>query len=86
MGYFSSFVFAFDFFQFISDGHKFPVLCMDISYDSTTIITAGADRNIKIWGKVDLEIVAVCVSCGFRFIVCVCTEEEEHTHNPWRCY
>lgn len=31
-------------------GHKFPVLCMDISYDSTTIITAGADRNIKIWG------------------------------------
>ena len=31
-------------------GHKFPVLCMDISYDSTTIITGGADRNIKIWG------------------------------------
>lgn len=31
-------------------GHKFPVLCMDISHDSTTIITGGADRNIKIWG------------------------------------
>lgn len=31
-------------------GHKFPVLCMDISSDSTTIITGGADRNIKIWG------------------------------------
>ena len=23
---------------------------MDISYDSTLIITAGADKNIKIWG------------------------------------
>jgi len=32
-------------------GHKFPVLCMDISSDSSTIITAGADRNVKIWGK-----------------------------------
>lgn len=33
-------------------GHKFPVLCMDISHDSTKIITGGADRNIKIWGYV----------------------------------
>jgi U3 small nucleolar RNA-associated protein 12 len=36
-------------------GHKFPVLCMDISYDSTTIITGGADRNIKIWGSVGTQ-------------------------------
>ena len=32
--------------------HKFPVLCMGISYDSTTIVTGGVDRNIKIWGLV----------------------------------
>ncbi|KAK3097407.1 hypothetical protein FSP39_009376 [Pinctada imbricata] len=31
-------------------GHKLPVLCMDISYDSTLIITGSADRNVKIWG------------------------------------
>jgi hypothetical protein len=28
---------------------------MDISYDSTTIITGGADRNIKIWGSVGTQ-------------------------------
>jgi U3 small nucleolar RNA-associated protein 12 len=27
-----------------------PVLCTDISYDSTLIVTGSADRNIKIWG------------------------------------
>uniref|UniRef100_A0A1Q3EWJ3 Putative wd40-repeat-containing subunit of the 18s rrna processing complex n=1 Tax=Culex tarsalis TaxID=7177 RepID=A0A1Q3EWJ3_CULTA len=31
-------------------GHKLPVLCMDISYDSTIIVTGSADRSIKIWG------------------------------------
>ncbi|XP_053312882.1 WD repeat-containing protein 3 [Spea bombifrons] len=31
-------------------GHKLPVLCLDISHDSTIIITGSADRNIKIWG------------------------------------
>ncbi|XP_065338658.1 WD repeat-containing protein 3 [Cloeon dipterum] len=31
-------------------GHKLPVLCMDISYDSTLICTGSADKNIKIWG------------------------------------
>jgi len=31
-------------------GHKLPVLCMDISSDSTLIATGSADRNIKIWG------------------------------------
>lgn len=31
-------------------GHKFPVLCMDISMDSTLIVTGSADKNIKIWG------------------------------------
>ena len=31
-------------------GHKLPVLCMDISADSTLIVTGSADRNCKIWG------------------------------------
>ncbi|XP_038657917.1 WD repeat-containing protein 3 [Scyliorhinus canicula] len=31
-------------------GHKLPVLCMDISYDSHLIATGSADRNVKIWG------------------------------------
>uniref|UniRef100_A0A1Y9H9H7 Small-subunit processome Utp12 domain-containing protein n=1 Tax=Anopheles farauti TaxID=69004 RepID=A0A1Y9H9H7_9DIPT len=31
-------------------GHKLPVVSMDISYDSTLIITGSADRTIKIWG------------------------------------
>nr|KAG5704001.1 hypothetical protein BaRGS_032090 [Batillaria attramentaria] len=31
-------------------GHKLPVLCMDISSDSTLIVTGSADRNVKIWG------------------------------------
>ncbi|XP_067849056.1 WD repeat-containing protein 3 [Heptranchias perlo] len=31
-------------------GHKLPVLCMDISYDSALIATGSADRNVKIWG------------------------------------
>lgn len=31
-------------------GHKFPVLCLDISMDSCLIITGSADKNIKIWG------------------------------------
>ena len=31
-------------------GHKLPVLCMDISSDSTLIVTGSADRNVKLWG------------------------------------
>lgn len=31
-------------------GHKLPVTSMDISSDSTLIITGSADKNIKIWG------------------------------------
>ncbi|CAB0031210.1 unnamed protein product [Trichogramma brassicae] len=31
-------------------GHNLPVLSMDISSDSTLIVTGSADRNIKIWG------------------------------------
>lgn len=27
-----------------------PILCTDISSDSTLIITGSADRNVKIWG------------------------------------
>jgi len=31
-------------------GHKLPVLTMDISSDSTLLISGSADKNIKIWG------------------------------------
>lgn len=31
-------------------GHKLPVLTMDISQDSTTLVTGSADKNIKFWG------------------------------------
>ncbi|CAG2197288.1 DIP2 [Mytilus edulis] len=31
-------------------GHKLPVLCLDISSDSSLLITGSADRNVKIWG------------------------------------
>lgn len=29
-------------------GHKLPVLCMDISSDSTLLISGSADKNIKV--------------------------------------
>ena len=31
-------------------GHKLPILSMDISSDSTLIVTGSADRNVKLWG------------------------------------
>ncbi|CAB3977314.1 WD repeat-containing 3 [Paramuricea clavata] len=31
-------------------GHKLPVVSMDISSDSTFLVSGGADKNIKIWG------------------------------------
>ena len=31
-------------------GHKLPVLCMDISYDSKLIVTCSADKNVRLWG------------------------------------
>ncbi len=31
-------------------GHKLPVLCLDISYDCSIIISGSADKTIKIWG------------------------------------
>lgn len=31
-------------------GHKLPILCCDISYDSSLIISGSADKTIKIWG------------------------------------
>ena len=31
-------------------GHKLPVLCMDISADSTLLATGSADKNLKLWG------------------------------------
>ena len=31
-------------------GHKLPVLSMDISTDSSLLISGSADKNIKIWG------------------------------------
>lgn len=30
-------------------GHKLPVTALDISNDSTTIVTVSSDKNIKIW-------------------------------------
>lgn len=31
-------------------GHKLPVMSLDISSDSTLLISGSADKNIKIWG------------------------------------
>ncbi|XP_011408121.2 PREDICTED: WD repeat-containing protein 3-like [Amphimedon queenslandica] len=31
-------------------GHKLPVLGMDISSDSSLLVTGSADKNIRIWG------------------------------------
>lgn len=31
-------------------GHKLPVLCLDISYDSAILISGSADKTVKIWG------------------------------------
>jgi U3 small nucleolar RNA-associated protein 12 len=31
-------------------GHKLPVMCMDISYDSAILVSGSADKTIKIWG------------------------------------
>ena len=31
-------------------GHKLPVLSLDISSDSSLLISGSADKNIKIWG------------------------------------
>ncbi|KAF5835893.1 quinon protein alcohol dehydrogenase-like superfamily [Dunaliella salina] len=31
-------------------GHKLPVLSLDISSDSTLLVSGSADKNIKVWG------------------------------------
>ncbi|XP_065176545.1 WD repeat-containing protein 3-like [Sycon ciliatum] len=31
-------------------GHKLPVITMDISFDSTLLVTGSADKNCKLWG------------------------------------
>ncbi|GMF55220.1 unnamed protein product [Phytophthora fragariaefolia] len=31
-------------------GHKLPVMSMDISSDDSMIVTASADKNVKLWG------------------------------------
>jgi U3 small nucleolar RNA-associated protein 12 len=31
-------------------GHKLPVMSLDISSDSTMLISGSADKNVKIWG------------------------------------
>lgn len=31
-------------------GHKLPVMSIDISFDSKILISASADKNVKIWG------------------------------------
>lgn len=45
-------IFFMDTFKFFLSlyGHKMPVLCMDVSYDSMLIATGSADRSVKIWG------------------------------------
>jgi len=45
-------IFFLDSFKFYLSlyGHKLPVLCLDISYDSNLIATGSADRNVKVWG------------------------------------
>jgi WD40 repeat protein len=43
-------VYYLDTFKFFLSlyGHKLPVLCMDISSDSTLLISGSADKNIKV--------------------------------------
>lgn len=45
-------IFFMDTFKFFLSlyGHKMPVLCIDVSYDSMLIVTGSADRTVKIWG------------------------------------
>ena len=31
-------------------GHKLPVLAMDVSSDSSLLVSGSADKNLKIWG------------------------------------
>jgi len=31
-------------------GHKLPIMAMDISADSTMLVTASSDKNVKLWG------------------------------------
>lgn len=31
-------------------GHRLPVMSMDISSDNTLLVTASADKNVKLWG------------------------------------
>ena len=31
-------------------GHKLPVMCLDVSYDSTILVSGSADKTVKIWG------------------------------------
>ena len=31
-------------------GHKLPVLAMDVSSDSTLLVSASSDKNVKLWG------------------------------------
>lgn len=31
-------------------GHKLPVMCLDMSYDSAILVSGAADKTIKIWG------------------------------------
>ncbi|KAH9114418.1 hypothetical protein AeMF1_011499 [Aphanomyces euteiches] len=31
-------------------GHKLPVMSMDIASDDTLLVTASADKNVKLWG------------------------------------
>ncbi len=37
-------------------GHKLPVLCMDISSDSTLLVSGSADKNIKVGGGPSISV------------------------------
>lgn len=45
-------MFFLDSFKFFLSlyGHKLPVLAMDVSSDSSLLVSGSADKNIKIWG------------------------------------
>ncbi|KAJ1389972.1 WD40-repeat-containing domain protein, partial [Ochromonadaceae sp. CCMP2298] len=31
-------------------GHKLPIMCLDISYDCSILVSGSADKTVKIWG------------------------------------
>jgi WD40 repeat protein len=48
-------------------GHKLPALTMDISSDSTLLVTGSADKNIKVWYAMDY-LLAIWPFAELRFV------------------